>query len=160
MKHRGDCGITDLPGGKRVKKSSAHIRALAALDELNCQLGAARAVWSPANPRGAEEILAAQRVLITLCGRVAGTPADKTLEHATTALERDIARLSALAPRPKTFIIPGESLPEAVVQLARAKCRTAETLVCGLRGQSAAAKYLNRLSGYLFCLAVFARNNR
>ena len=146
-----------MPGGKRVKKSSARIRALAALDELNCQLGAARAVWSAANPRGAKEILAAQRALIALCGQVAGAPADETLERAVSALDREIARLSALAPRPKTFIIPGESFPEAAVQLARAKCRTAETLVCALRGQPAAVKYLNRLSGYLFSLAVFAR---
>ncbi|MDD2772547.1 MAG: ATP:cob(I)alamin adenosyltransferase [Elusimicrobiales bacterium] len=153
MKHRGDRGVTGLPGGKRVKKSSARIRALAALDELNCQLGAARAVY----PRGAKEILAAQRALIALCGQVAGAPADETLERAAAALDREIARLSALAPLPKAFIIPGESLPEAAVQLARAKCRTAETLVCALPGQPAAVKYLNRLSGYLFSLAVFAR---
>jgi cob(I)alamin adenosyltransferase len=157
MERKGDRGLTDLPGGKVVKKSSARIRALAALDELNCQLGAARAVWSAKNPGEAGQILAAQRALIALCGHVAGVPAGETLDRAVVSLDREIARLSTLAPAPKVFVIPGESLPEAVVQLARAKCRAAETLVCGLPGQAPAAKYLNRLSGWLFHLALSVR---
>ena len=42
----GDQGTTGIHGGKRVPKDDIRIEANGTLDELNCQLGTARAMLS------------------------------------------------------------------------------------------------------------------
>jgi cob(I)alamin adenosyltransferase len=152
-KRKGDLGFTDLPGGKIVKKTDPRIAALAALDELSCALGVARAALAKGkNAAVCARIKKIQLLLITLCGDVAGMDAAAALENGVLELEKDIAALKVKLPR--EFILPGENMNSALLHAARAKCRTAELAVCALRNKPAAAKYLNRLSSYLFSLAL------
>jgi cob(I)alamin adenosyltransferase len=148
----GDRGLTSLPGGKKVSKTDPRIRALAALDELTCALGMARALLLRAKKHGiAREMALLQEDIIVLCGAVAGFPAETEIENRFLRLEASLAKLP---PINKTkFIIPGDTVEEAATHCARAKCRTAETLICALRGVDAAKKYINRLSLFLFRIA-------
>ena len=145
----GDKGLTSLPGGKQVSKTDPRIRALAALDELTCALGMARALLLRAKKSGlASEIAQIQEDIIILCGVVAGFPAETEIENRFLRLENNLAKLPPIS-KPQ-FMIPGDTLEEAAIHCARAKCRTAETLICALRGQDAVKKYTNRLSLFLF----------
>jgi cob(I)alamin adenosyltransferase len=71
-------------------------------------------------------------------------------------LEREIDQLNAdLAPL-KSFVLPGGSAAAAGLHLARTVCRRAERLMTELAVQpgekvgTAALKYVNRLSDFLF----------
>ncbi|MFA5162003.1 MAG: ATP:cob(I)alamin adenosyltransferase [Elusimicrobiales bacterium] len=151
MSKTGDAGLTSLCGGVRVRKNHPRICALAALDELSCALGMARALLSRAGRRGvASKILRAQEDIIILCGHIAGKSAPAELERRLARLE---AELAASGPAKPGFVIAGRTPEEAALHCARAKCRTAETLLCALRAGGPAGKYINRLSLYLFRLA-------
>ena len=71
-------------------------------------------------------------------------------------MEAQIDSLSADAPF--RFVVPGTTLVEATLHLARTKARTAERRLWGLKGQYVIGDdvlmYLNRLSDYLFALAT------
>jgi len=87
-----------------------------------------------------------------ICGAVAGFPADKEIEDRFLRLEASLEKLPPI--REPKFVIPGDSLEDAAIHCARSKCRTAETLICALRGQGAVKKYINRLSLVLFRICV------
>ncbi len=153
LKRKGDLGLTDLPGGKTVKKTDPRIAALAALDELSCALGVARAsLAARKNTAVCGRLKNIQSLLVVLCGHVAGVDAGPVLEEGVLELERSIAALNIKMPA--KFVLPGENMDSALLHVARAKCRTAELAVYSLRNKTAAAKYLNRLSSYLFALAL------
>jgi cob(I)alamin adenosyltransferase len=60
----------------------------------------------------------------------------------------------AAAVRPlKKFVLPGQNETEALAHLARTKARVCEILAWELKARQPAV-YLNRLSDYLFLLAV------
>src|SRR5207253_3768264 len=70
----GDAGETSLMYGRRVGKTNAQVDAYGCVDELNAALGLARAAST--DPLLTEQILLAQKELITVMGELATTPED------------------------------------------------------------------------------------
>ncbi len=159
----GDDGTTGLIGGKRVSKDDLRIEAYGSVDELNSVLGVVR---SYAPPAPVEEILRrVQDDLFTVGAQlatpdVAGAvrPAYVALsDEAVAALESAIDRCEAGLPSLDRFILPGGTVPGALLHLARTVTRRAERCCVRLaRDETVGAvilSYLNRLSDLLFVLA-------
>ena len=70
----GDKGETSLMYGRRVPKTDHRVDAYGCVDELNSALGLARAATDA--PFVQEEILRAQKELITIMGELATAPED------------------------------------------------------------------------------------
>jgi cob(I)alamin adenosyltransferase len=75
-----------------------------------------------------------------------------------TALEHEIDALEAKHPMPVEFVIPGESLAGAAIDLARTSVRRAERRAVALINDgglpdSQVVPYLNRLADLLFVVA-------
>jgi len=74
------------------------------------------------------------------------------------ALERQIDAFQREAPTPRLFVLPGGSPVAALVHFARTVCRRAERCVVALSEREPVRplvlQYLNRLSDWLFALAL------
>jgi cob(I)alamin adenosyltransferase len=158
----GDTGETSLFDNTRVSKSDPRVDAYGEVDELNACLGAARAAGL--DPDIADALQSIQKNLFALGARLADPSsriADRVTKAAVTAadverLEQTIDRLEAEVPPLRRFIVPGGSLPGALLHLARTVCRRAERRVIGLGANSVEpilVVYLNRLSDLLFVMA-------
>jgi cob(I)alamin adenosyltransferase len=151
----GDDGSTGLGDGTRVKKTSARVEAMGAVDELNSAIGVLLAHDMPQDIRTV--LTDIQHALFDLGGELSipdrTVITDPQVEGLETILDRFNAALSPL----KEFILPGGTPAAAACHLARAVCRRAERRVCRLGETEVinpiAAKYLNRLSDLLFVLA-------
>ena len=148
--------MTDLMNSRRVKKTSKEIKTLGLIDELNCFLGALKAELktSAVNSRLKSDLENAQRTLIKISAVMAGMKFKGGFKKETTELEALINDLSKKVGPLKEFILPGKNKSEAAAHLARAKTRTAEIAVRELKKFNPSAVYLNRLSDYLFLVAV------
>lgn len=146
----GDSGFTRLFGGKKVSKTCLRVAAGALLDDLGSLLGLVRA-----GARGADrlELAAVQRHLIDAAGFISGAKTGGRLREHTAAISALAARRSKGLPPMKDFVIPGENRKNAFLHLARTRARLCELLAWRLRMKPPAV-YLNRLSDYLFLLAV------
>lgn len=155
----GDGGETGLFGGARVKKDDPRVEAYGTLDELNAQLGLARALDLPAPLGPLVERL--QSELFVLGAEVAcapGATAKLRFEllgsEAIRALETAIDEHEAALPPLTTFILPSGSPAGACLHVARTVCRRAERRCLALSDlRPGALIYLNRLSDLLFVLA-------
>ncbi|MFN4179718.1 MAG: cob(I)yrinic acid a,c-diamide adenosyltransferase [Armatimonadota bacterium] len=156
---RGDNGLTDLIGG-RVKKSHLRVVAYGTVDELNSVLGMVRAVLD--DKQLANEVKKIQRDLFVLGSELATAkgvrPPLKLSTARLRALERQIDKFQTEAPTPKLFVLPSGSLAASLTHLARTVCRRAERCVVALSEQEPVRplviRYLNRLSDWLFALAL------
>ena len=159
---KGDHGTTDLLGG-RVGKDDPRIDALGALDEATSSIGFGRA--HAATDRARELLLTAQRDLYKIVAELAfteelrpdayalGEDRVRWLEEATDAVTAEVAL-------PREFIVPGDSVPGAALDIARAVARRGERAVVALDHAGHPVnpqilRYLNRLSSLLFVLARF-----
>lgn len=177
---KGDSGTTGLLyGGARVSKADLRTDAYGTTDEAVSALGLARAALGPgagedAGAAGAGHadlarlIVRLQRELFVVGAELA-THLDRRvrLQPATTlvtpamveALEGEIDAIEALQPMPTEFVIPGESLAGAALDLARSIVRRAERRCValveagGLPAGSSVLPYLNRLADLLFVMA-------
>ena len=145
----GDLGLTNLFGGKRVPKTHARIKLNALIDDLSALLGLLRA--GTKTPEVKKGVALAQRGLTQAAGLVAGLKADLTPQ--IRALEKLNETLAAGIETPKNFVQPGVNELEALAQLARTRARLCEILAWELKAK-APAVYLNRLSDYLFLVAI------
>ena len=159
----GDTGETALYGGTRVRKSDPRVAAYGDVDELNACLGVVRA--QPGLAAEVEEVLArVQKDLFAVGARLAD-PAEHIADRVTKVMVGDedvqrlegwIDRFEAELPALRRFILPGGSVPGALLHLSRTVCRRAERGIVGLGGASVDAHvvvYINRLSDLLFVLA-------
>lgn len=157
---KGDGGETDLLGG-RVGKDDPRIELIGALDETTSSIGLARA--TARTGRTKDWLLEAQRDLYRIMAELAFTdeirPKDYALGHDRVLhLETQTDQLSAEIELPRHFIVPGDSMPGAALDVARTVVRRAERQAVALAhsGQTLNAeilRYLNRLSSLLFMLA-------
>ncbi len=168
---RGDEGTTGLLGEGRVQKDDLRIEAVGAVDEAGAVLGLARA--SARAPETGPALLQVQRDLYGLMAELAATPQNaarfRTVDAGRVAwLEAQVEAVSQLVSLPKEFIIPGDRVEGAVLDLARTVVRRAERRVVSLHRQGGfenpeLLRYLNRLSSLLFVLELrenqFAGNN-
>jgi cob(I)alamin adenosyltransferase len=163
----GDKGETSLMYGRRVPKTDHRVDAYGCVDELNSALGLARAATDGAFIK--EEILRAQKELITVMGELATSPEDLAryrkdgFEVTTSAMvDRVTAVIDELEKDkslyPKDWVIPGTSAGSAALDNARTTCRRAERRVAALVNDdknfnSEILRYLNRLSDLCWLLA-------
>lgn len=168
---KGDTGTTGLLfGGERVSKADARVDAYGAVDEAVAALGLARASVGAATDRTearlAELVLRLQRELFVLGAELA-THADRrsrltdgvsrVTAAMTSALEGEIDQLETLVEQPKEFVVPGESMTGAALDLARTIVRRAERRATALAEggelpDSHVIPYLNRLADLLFVM--------
>ena len=159
---KGDQGTTDLLGG-RVGKDDPRIAALGALDEATSAIGFGRAL--AAGERTREVLIEAQRDLYKIMAELAFTDALRpdayTLaEERVRWLEEAVDGVTAEVRLPPAFVLPGESVAGAALDVARAVARRAEREAVALTRAGHLAnpqvlRYLNRLSSLLFVLARF-----
>jgi cob(I)alamin adenosyltransferase len=157
----GDTGKTSLLGGTRVGKNDARVHAYGEVDELNAQLGLARASATDAEIDG--ELVRLQRDLFALGAQLAdpaGTIGDRSAKARLG--DEDIARLEQLIDRVEPtlaplrhFILAGGTTCGATLHVARAVCRRAERAMVALDPavDPVLLRYINRLSDLLFVLA-------
>ncbi len=161
---KGDDSTSGLFDGTRLPKDHVVFEGLGKLDELTSHLGIVRATLGDEKIR--KDLVAVQRTLMRICTEVAtpGTAAAwSSLDHLSDQdvedLETREQRLMGETQMPAEFVLPGETLESANIDVARAACRSAERAVvtCGREraaGELAVTlRYLNRLSDYLFVLA-------
>lgn len=159
----GDEGYTGLLGEGRVPKYDAVMEALGAVDEANACLGVARTLCQSATSR--ELMISVQRHLYALMAEVAATPENAERFHSIEAshvawLEEQTDAIHRQAPTPKDFILPGDTLAGAALDVARAVVRRAERRVVelGHKGwvqNGELLRYLNRLSSLIFVLEIY-----
>lgn len=168
----GDAGRTGLRGGQRVSKGDRRVDAYGTVDELNAQVGMTRELvreavaQAPALAQLEPRLGKVQHMLFNLGSLLASLPADltPTQRRITTAdvewLEQEMDRCSAeLAPL-STFVLPGGSVLNAALHVARTVCRRAERRCVELAAEGpvdpASLTYLNRLSDTFFVWARWA----
>ena len=159
---RGDDGTTGLLHGGRVRKDSARIGTIGAIDEAQAALGLARA-----EVRGTDlddELAGLERDLWVVMAEVATAPRwrsrlveGRTLVTAgmVDALERRVHELEASGSMPSEFVVPGQTRASAALDLARTVVRRAERMAVALElgDGSHVVPYLNRLSDLCWLLA-------
>lgn len=162
--HTGDDGTTGLADGSRTGKSSARIRAIGDIDELNSVLGMVAAHEDLPTVIG-ETLLTIQHVLFDIGGELSLPGRSFIAEEDVQSLETRLEEHNRELPPLKEFILPGGTPAAAVCHLARTVCRRAERHLIGLSREEdginpATLVYLNRLSDLLFVMArVLARQN-
>jgi cob(I)alamin adenosyltransferase len=163
---KGDTGTTGLLfGGARISKADLRTDAYGTTDEAVSALGLARAALGTGGL--SELIIRLQRELFVVGAELA-THVEKRQKltdgvtrvtaEMTTALEGEIDALEAQHPMPVEFVIPGESMAGAALDLARTSVRRAERRAVALAAQgglpdSQVVPYLNRLADLLFVMA-------
>ncbi|MDH4268539.1 MAG: cob(I)yrinic acid a,c-diamide adenosyltransferase [Deltaproteobacteria bacterium] len=164
---KGDRGFTSLLGGQRIPKSGPRPEAYGTLDEASSALGIARAAATRLKTK--EIILDLQKDLLVLGAELATVAEDMkrysyqiTPEH-VTRLERLIEALQVEVKLKKEFILPGETMASAAIDLARAIVRRAERKAVRLFQAKIidnvdVLRFLNRLADLLFTLARYEEN--
>ena len=157
----GDDGTTGLFYGGRVRKDSEHPTAYGTVDELQSVLGLARA--GSDDPELSELLLVLERDLWVVMAELATAPANRSKLSPGTSLvtadmverlERTIDDLDTRFEPPKEFVVPGETVSGAWLDLARTVARRAERDALPIAGPpSHAGVYLNRLSDLLWTMA-------
>lgn len=169
---RGDKGTTGLLFGGRVPKDDDRTEVYGTLDETVSALGIARAAGLV--PRVEEIVVRVQREMF-VAGAQLATAAEnqaklqegvsKVTPSMTEQAESDIDSLTEEHPLPREFVLPGETLGSAGLDLARSTVRRAERLVVkmnrsGLAVDSEVLRYLNRISDLFFVLARYDEAER
>ena len=155
----GDRGETGLYGGTRVGKENPRVEAYGAVDELNSQIGLARAIVK--DPKTKKILKTIQEDLFTLGGDLASELVSANVPRISKShvdnLEKTIDAIHVKLRPLRRFILPTGSVAGAQFHVARAVCRRAERRVVALAKIEAinpdAVPYVNRLSSLLFDLA-------
>ncbi|HLH73100.1 MAG TPA: cob(I)yrinic acid a,c-diamide adenosyltransferase [Chloroflexota bacterium] len=165
----GDAGYTGLLGSERVPKYDARIEALGLVDEANSALGLARACVP--EPRIRSLIRQQQQNLYRLMAELATTPEAASKLKIAGISDEDLAALEAASEEIKRdvdianrFIIPGDTIAGAALDLARTVVRRAERQLAhmvhhGKLGNPLLLPYINRLSDLLFILARYVERD-
>jgi cob(I)alamin adenosyltransferase len=169
---KGDDGTTGLLYGGRVPKDDIRTEAYGTVDEAVSALGVARA--GGLVERVQEIVVRLQREMF-LVGAQLATSEDnqRKLEEGvsrvspsmTEQAEKDIDALVDAHPLPDRFILPGETLGSAGLDLARSVIRRAERQAVamsrsGVLPDEEILRYLNRVSDLLFALARYEEAER
>ncbi|MCF0167936.1 MAG: cob(I)yrinic acid a,c-diamide adenosyltransferase [Bacteroidales bacterium] len=163
----GDSGTTSLVGGTRVSKCHPRVEAYGDADELISHLGVIKAMIAipPADPDGIlrAELRSIQEFLMQASAHLAAdreVARLKPLDEAQiSALEASIDKMTSALPPQTTFLLPGVPVASSFCHIARTVCRRTERRIVAIGDlnpqESIAAKYINRLSDYLFTLARY-----
>jgi len=169
---KGDTGTTGLLfGGARVSKADLRTDAYGTTDEAVSALGLARAAIGAVTDRTEAELsklcLRLQRELFVVGAELA-THTEKRVKlkdgttrvtaEMVTWLEGEIDAIEAGHEMPAEFVLPGESMTGAALDMARSTVRRAERRAVALAEagelpDSQVVPYLNRLADLLFVMA-------
>lgn len=160
----GDDGSTGLVGGARTRKNSLRVEAYGDIDELNCLIGiCVTLASSPKEAVISDKLKLIQNELFDLGSELA-TPHGsswqgmlKTEASHVERLERWIDELNESLPDLKSFVLPGGTMLNSHLHLARAVCRRAERAIVSLNDAEPLSEqvlhYVNRLSDLLFVMS-------
>ena len=169
---KGDDGSTGLLYGGRVAKDDLRTQVYGALDETVSALGVARA--GGLVPRVQEIVVRLQREMFVAGAELATSEDNRSkLEvgiskvdaSMTQQAESDIDALLEEHPLRPEFVLPGETLGAAGIDLARSTVRRAERQAVALQRAGGVPdpevlRYLNRVSDLLFALARYEEAER
>lgn len=163
----GDDGTTGLVGGARVRKDSLRVDTYGEIDELNALIGWARTLaGSPRKRSQLVKLLARIQNELFDLGAQFASPAHSSHAKVPTItaahhrqLEADIDALTLKLPELRSFVLPGGTVLNSALHIARTVCRRVERRALTLAAEEPVAKdalvYLNRLSDLLFAMARF-----
>ena len=165
----GDAGETALGNGARVAKHAMRVTAYGTSDELNCFVGVARLEATGDVDAALSRI---QNDLFDLGADLcrpdmekdadAEYPPLRMADAQVLRLESEIDAMNDVLEPLRSFILPGGSALSAHLHVCRTVARRAERLSVELATMeavnSAAVKYLNRLSDWFFVAARIANN--
>lgn len=165
----GDAGETALGNGVRVAKHAMRVTAYGTSDELNCFVGVARLEATGDVDAALSRI---QNDLFDLGADLCRPDMEKDAESKypplrvadaqVARLEREIDAMNDALEPLRSFILPGGSALSAHLHVCRTVARRAERLAVELATietvNTAAVKYLNRLSDWFFVAARIANN--
>lgn len=167
----GDRGETSLYNGERRRKDDLLFETMGDIDELSSQLGVARATAEKG--KLARLLSDVQRKLLAVGAQVATPRNDPLSAKIPTITKDDVEELEKVEERylastkiEAEFVLAGDTLLSAHLDVARAVCRRAERrLVACIRDRgmiqlAPAQAYLNRLSDLLFILARHVTQGR
>jgi cob(I)alamin adenosyltransferase len=159
---KGDDGTTGLLHGGRVAKDSAQPTAYGTVDEAQAAIGVARASAGPASELDGM-LVSVERDLWVVMGELAAERSKRARLVADQTLVTDamVARLESLIDDvserfdpPTEFVVPGQTVVAAHLDVARTVVRRAERSALGaVDDESQVVPYLNRLSDLLWTLA-------
>jgi cob(I)alamin adenosyltransferase len=169
----GDDGTTGLLYGGRIAKDDLRTEAYGGTDEAVAAIGLARSL-GPVGEGLADLLVDLQRQLFVVGAELATAAENagklrpgisKVTEAMVAALEETMDRLTALAPLPNYFVVPGACPPSAALDLARSVVRRAERatvslLRAGDLADPVVLRFLNRLSDLLFVAARYEERQR
>lgn len=164
---KGDDGTTGLLYGGRVGKDDVRTEVYGTLDEVVSALGLARGAGL--SERVEAIVVRLQREMFVVGAQLATAPENQSkLEEGvskvtpamTRQAEADIDSLLEEHPLPQEFILPGETLSSAGLDVARSTIRRAERQAVAMARQEMIPdpeilRYLNRISDLLFVLARY-----
>jgi cob(I)alamin adenosyltransferase len=173
---RGDDGTTGLLfGGERIAKDDLRTEAYGTIDEAVAALGLVRAQLEAIHPDGlviavgdvGDVVLRIQRELFVVAAELATQPAawDRQVEGVSRVsaamvegLETQLREAETAIVMPTEFVVPGETLVSAALEIARTILRRAERRAVTLGSEGLIPgphllPYLNRLADLLWVLA-------
>lgn len=147
----GDEGKTNNFTGETLDKDSKIINAIGNIDELIAYIGLIRYIL----PAESEFLQNTQKQLSRFAAELAkysNTDIVQTVED----LEIKINFFRDNSPKITEFYLPGEKEKPIFVNITRTICRRCERSLVNIKPSPLnAAKYLNRLSTYLFALQIY-----
>lgn len=161
---KGDDGTTGLLYGGRVPKNSARPVAYGAVDEAQAALGVARAGCEPGSELDGL-LIGLEHDLWVMMAELATAPANRrkltpgknlTTAQMVSALEVMIDDITARFDQPTEFVVPGQDVVAAQLDVARCVVRRAERDAIAVDDDppdSQVVPYLNRLSDAVWTLA-------
>jgi cob(I)alamin adenosyltransferase len=159
----GDESYTSLLGKGKVPKNDRRIEALGTVDECTATLGLARALARA--PETTRILLQMQRDLYILMAEIASPTENVGIFSAidrarVTWLEETTHSIIQKVTVPDEFIVPGDTLPGAMLDLTRtvvrrAERRVAELLHSGDIQNRELVRYLNQASTLCFFLELY-----
>jgi cob(I)alamin adenosyltransferase len=160
----GDDGHTGLVGGARIKKNALRVSAYGEVDELNSHIGLCVTLCTqPSEATLKDKLTSIQNELFDMGSELACPPgaAHATIPTTTAPqvdrLEQWIDEVNTPLPTLQSFVLPGGTLLNAHLHIARCVCRRAERAVLTLHDSEPVNEhvrhYLNRLSDLLFVMS-------
>ncbi|MEQ8508721.1 MAG: cob(I)yrinic acid a,c-diamide adenosyltransferase [Rhodospirillaceae bacterium] len=163
----GDEGETGLGDGSRLPKHALRVSAYGDVDEANAVIGIALSELktSSSNPKIAATLLRIQNDLFDLGADLCVPEQDgeepgtclRITQAQIEALETDIDNLNESLSPLTSFVLPSGTVSAAHLHHARTVVRRAERMMTALAAEepvnTAAMKYINRLSDLLFVMA-------
>lgn len=160
----GDRGETSLFNGERRRKDDLLFDAMGDVDELSSQLGVAKAACT--NRKLVALLSEVQQKLLAVGAQIATPKNDPHYGKIVFLSDKEVVDLEKIEASylerteiGAKFVLPGDDLLSAHLDVARAVCRRAERRIVacirerGMIQLASAQHYLNRLSDLLFVLA-------